>query len=178
VSVNAVAFAVGPNLLVTTADAVQGAGSITVQAADGVPVEAQVIATDADSGLALLQASGSDFVYLDVADSFAGGAVKCVSFPTVAIFDPEPEAIGGTILIPKGQTNWTAKLNRSPRMGGGPLLAGAKVVGVELATRDTEPAQTPVATLDELKKLLGDKLPRGGGRSDAMAATLQLTATR
>jgi hypothetical protein len=98
--------------------------------------------------------------YLSLADAFAGGTIQCVSFPTVNVFDPVAEAISGSAVAPKD--DWAVRLARHPRLGGGPLLVGGKVVGVQLATRDADMAQVPAATLADLKKFLGAKAAPGG----------------
>jgi Tfp pilus assembly protein PilF len=179
----AAAFPVAPDLLVTSAAAVDGATMIRVQGPDGDPFEATVLDTDDASGLALLKTKdGKRFAYLPVADTFAGGPVQCVSFPAVNLFDPVAEAFPGSALnpanLPAGQEKWAIKLSRHPRLGGSPLVVNGKVVGVQLATRDAEPGNVPAATLEDLKKLLGDKAPPHAGNADPRAVTMQLMAVR
>ncbi len=174
VSTYAAAFAVAPDLLVTAAAAVPDGSKIEVQNADGAAFDAELVRTDADSGLALLRVNGQKLNYLSVADSFAGGSVTCVSFPVPNLFQPKAEVIGGSAVAVKSP--WEIRLSRSPRLGGGPLLVGGKVVGVELATRDSEAGTTPAASLDQLRKLVGSDLPPGGGISDGASVTMQLSA--
>jgi hypothetical protein len=177
----AAAFPVAPDLLVTSAAAVDGATIIRLQGPDGDPFEATVLDKDDAAGLALLKTKdGKRFAYLPVADAFAGGPVQCVSFPTVNLFDPIAEAFPGTAPNPAapGQEKWLVKLSRHPRLGGSPLMANGKVVGVQLATRDAEPGTVPAATLEDLKKLLGDKAPPHPGNADPRAVTMQLMAVR
>jgi hypothetical protein len=105
-----------------------------------------------------------------------------VSFPSVNLFDPVAEAIAGTAANPAtpvaGQDKWSVRLTRHPRLGGSPLLVNGKVVGVQLATREADPAALPCATVEDLKKLLGDKAPPAPGGADARAVTMQLMAIR
>src|SRR5688572_2651388 len=129
----AAAFPVAPDLLVTSAAAVDGATLIRLQGPDGIPFEAAVVDKDDASGLALLKTKdGKRFAYLAVADTFAGGPVQCVSFPAVNLFDPVAEAFPGSALnpasLPAGQEKWAVKLSRHPRLGGSPLVVNGKVV--------------------------------------------------
>jgi Trypsin-like peptidase domain len=167
-------FPVAPDLIVTSAAVVDGATGITVQPADGDPMDAKLVATDESSGLALLKIPGRKMAYLPLADSFAGGTFQCVGFPTVSIFDPVAEAITGTAVAPK--EGWTVRLNKHPRLGGGPLVAGGKVVGVQLATREAELTSIPAAPLDAIKKLVGDQAG-ASGNADPAQVTMQVTVT-
>src|SRR5207247_1787859 len=105
VTTYAAAFPVAPDLLVTSASAIEGATQITIQPADGNPFEATVVSTDTRSGLALLRATGRKLSYLGLASSYTSGPFQCVSFPTVNVFDPVPEVISGSGIAPKEQ--WT-----------------------------------------------------------------------
>ncbi len=175
----AAAFAVGPDVLVTSAVAVEGAQTLTVQGTDGNPMNAEVVSTDTGSGLALIRVPGKRLAYLSLADKFAGGGVTSVGFPTVNLFDPVAEAITGGATAPTGSDKWTIKLNKHPRLPGGPLLSSDnKVIGVQLATRDSEIAQVPAATLADLKKLLAGQAASAPGTANPQAATMQLTAVR
>ena len=59
------------------------------------------------------------------------------------------------------------------------MLAGNKVVGVTLITRDLEASQAPAVTLEDLRKFLGsDAPPAGGGGPDPASVMLQLMASR
>jgi hypothetical protein len=167
-------FPVAPDLIVTSAAVVEGATGITVQPADGDPMDAELVTTDESSGLALLKIPGRKMAYLPLADTFAGGTFQCVGFPTVSIFDPVAEAITGSAVAPKD--GWTVRLSKHPRLGGGPLVAGGKVVGVQLATRDAEPTSIPAAPLDAIRKLVGDKAGPSGN-ADPAAVTMQVTVT-
>jgi tetratricopeptide (TPR) repeat protein len=181
----AAAFAVAPDMLVTAASALEDAGEIVVQSGEGVAFKATVLRRDEKSGLALLRVHGEGakvvkLTPLPLADASAAGPVSCVSFPSVNIFDPTPERIDGT--APALKDEWTVRLLRHPRLPGGPLLSNGKVVGVELASRDADPARVPAATLDALRSLLGTDAPNVAravvGGADPVASVLQLTATR
>jgi hypothetical protein len=152
---------------------------MTVQSADGTAWGATVVRKDEASGLALLRLGGNaaKLTPLPVSDAFAAGAVSCVSFPSVNIFDPAPERLEGA--APPAKEGWTVRLARHPRLAGGPLLAAGKVVGVELASRDSEAARVPAATLEQLKQLLGqDARPPARAPADPAASTVQVTAVR
>jgi tetratricopeptide (TPR) repeat protein len=176
----AAAFPVAQDLVVTAASAVREADEITVQLGQGVAWPAKVIRTDETCGLALLRVEGGKFLPLALADAPASGTVSCVSFPTVNIFDPVAEAIDGGAPAPKDGAPWTVRLSRHPRLAGGPLLSGKKVVGVELASRDADPAKVPAATLDELRRLIGQDAPRTPpvAAADPAEVTMQVTAVR
>ena len=171
----AAAFPVGPDLLVTTADSVADATEIEVQVADGSAYPATIVRSDSESGLALVRVSTVKFAYMGLADHFGGGAVTCVSFPGVDLFSPSATTINGSAMTPKD--GWRVHLSETPRLGGGPLLSEGRVVGVELATRDSDITAIPAVTIDELKKFLAsDFVP--GGSADAATSTVQLSATR
>ena len=176
----AAAFPVSQDLVVTAASAVQEADDITVQLGQGVAWPAKVIRTDEACGLALLSVEGGKFLPLALADAPVSGNVSCVSFPTVNIFDPVAEAIDGGAPAPKEGAPWTVRLSRHPRLAGGPLLSGKKVVGVELASRDADPAKVPAATLDDLRRLIGHDAPRTPpvAAADPAEVTMQVTAVR
>jgi len=171
----AAAFPVAPDLLVTTAESVADATEIQVQVADGSAYPATVVRSDADSGLALVRVSNVKLAYMGLADHFAGGTVSCVSFPSVDLFSPSATAINGSATLPKG--GWRVHLSETPRLGGGPLLVDGRVVGVELATRDSDITAIPAVTLDDLKKFLAADLSPGG-TADPITSTVQLSATR
>jgi len=59
------------------------------------------------------------------------------------------------------------------------VTADGKVIAVEMATRDADPAQVPCVTIEQVLKFLGDDAPRGAGSAgDAQSAILHVTATR
>ena len=176
VSSYSAAFAVGPNLLVTSIESVADASDIQIQIADGTAFPATVVRSDPESGLALLRVPAARFTWLNLADQFAGGTLSCVSFPSVDLFQPSAAVIAGSSTMPKEP--WHVRLSESPRLAGGPLLFNGKVVGAELATRDSEISAIPAATLVALKKFLASDLSPGGTAPDGVAATVQLTATR
>lgn len=176
VSSYSAAFAVGPNLLVTSAESVADASDIQIQIADGNAFPAKVVRSDTESGLALLSVPTAKFTWLNLADQFVGGTVSCVSFPSVDLFQPSAALIAGSATSPKEP--WHVRLSEAPRLAGGPLLFNGKVVGVELATRDSEIGAIPAVTLAVLKNFLASDFSPGGTAADGVAATVQLTATR
>jgi hypothetical protein len=178
---NAVAFPVGPDLVVTTADAVSNATSITLQIPSADTMNAEVVSKDDASGLALLRVAGKRMVYLPLADAFTPGPTTCISFPEVNLFDPVAATIPGNIAAVQGTPGkFTVNLSRSPRLGGGPLMVNGKVVGVQLANRDSDQRAIAIATLDDLKKLLAAAGEPGTPTPgfDPKAITMQLTAIK
>jgi len=173
----AAAFPVSPTLLVTSAEAVADATDIVVQSIDGSTYPATVVRSDSQSGLALLRVPTGKFACLNLAEHFAGGSVSCVSFPNVDLFQPTAAVILGTAPAPAGKA-WHIRLPETPRLGGGPLMVGGKVVGVELATRDSDINAIPAVAIEDLRKFLASDLSPGPAAGDAVAATLQVSATR
>jgi tetratricopeptide (TPR) repeat protein len=172
------AFPVSDSLVLTAAAPLAGATEIQLQSADGTPIPATLVRADEQSGLALLRVQGRKLVPMVLGSSFGGGAVQCASFPTVNIFNPSAETISGTAKAPAAG-DWKVTLQRHPRLGGAPLLAGNKVVGVELAGRETDPAQVPAATVQQIKAFLGADLPTATAAGpEPSAAMLQVIATR
>lgn len=178
VTTYAAAFPVAPDLIVTSLDAVEGANQITLQTSDGTPFTATLAASDKQSGLALLEAKGRRFVPLALGDAPAAGAATIISYPSVSVFDPAAESLSGTIATADGK--WTARMTKHPRLAGGPVVAGGKVVAVELATRDAEPSAIPLATIEDIRRLMNGRTipPAPAGNFDPASLTLQLTAVR
>ena len=177
IETNAAAFPVAQDLIVTSADAVADASSITLQVPGGDTIKAQVVSSDETSGLALLRVTGKRLAWLPLGDSFADGAVNCISFPEVNLFDPVPASISGTVSGASGKP--TANLSHNPRLVGAPLLAGGKVVGVLLGSRDADIHAMPMASVQDLHKLLaGSNIPGSAPPLDPKTLTMQLTAVR
>ncbi len=171
------AFPISENLILTAAAPLDGATEIELQTADGTPVKAEIVRADVASGLALLRVSDKKLIPMVFAPTFSGGAIQCAAYPTVNIFNPLAESLPGTAKSPAGE--WRVTLSRHPRLGGSPLLSGNKIVGMELASRETDPAQIPAVTLDAIKKFLGSDLPTTSvGGPEPCAVMLQVMATR
>ena len=177
ISSYAAAFPISESLILTAAAPLAGATEIELQMSDGTPMKAVLVRVDEAAGLALLRVTDKKMIPLVLATAFAGGAVQCAAYPTVNIFNPMAESIPGTARPPAG--DWRITLSRHPRLSGSPLLSGNKVVGLELASRETDPAQVPAATLETIKKFLAADLPTPPvGGPEPCAAMLQLMATR
>ncbi len=155
----AAAFPVGFDLLITSGAAVDHAESIGLEDSQGNTHKAELVRADEKTGLALIRVAGQKFAYLNLASTFAGGEVRCVGFPTVAIFSPTPEIMPGKANKPVAG-NWSAAFSVNPRLAGAPMiLPDGSVVGVVMADRDLPPSQTPAIRLDEVKTFLGDDAP-------------------
>lgn len=171
-----VAFAIGQDTLITSHDLVDGATEIVVQAPSGAQDSATLVRSDAKSGLAILRLKEIKAACLVLAPTFEGGAVQCVGMPTVDLFKADAVVIGGNAAAPK--VPWAVKLDKNPRLPGAPLLANGKVVGVTLATQDTEPGAVPCVTLDNLSAFIGnDTGKRGTPSVEPKQAVFQLVVT-
>lgn len=175
----AATFPIAPGLLVTSADAVNGAREITLSDLAGNTYPATVVRADTEIGLALLKADGAagKLTPARLANSFKSGPVQCVSFAPVSIFDLKSELITGSLRI----TRETASLSlpREPRRTGAPLIAGGEIVGVALNDRGANPADLPVATLEQLRKFLANDadLPAGAAAGHPADVLCELQAT-
>jgi hypothetical protein len=172
----AAAFAVSPEMLITSASAVNGANSIKLQTRDGGAVNAEVVRVDAEHGLALIRAKGLRLTFLDLGTP-AAGKVSCLAFADANVFAPAAEQLPGT--APAPGEKWTIRFTRHPRLAGAPLLQNGKVVGVAIGDRDSEMGAYPAVTADAVKKLLGDDAPATASTlTDPLWAMLQLSATK
>jgi tetratricopeptide (TPR) repeat protein len=170
----AAAFPVSSDLLVTAAGVVEGASQIQLQSADGSSADAEVVRSE--NGLALLRAKGRKFMPLSLGNLFTGGAIQCAALTSVNIFQPAAKLVAGTA-GPAGES-WSIRMQQHPRLGGAPLLVDGKVVGVELAQRDSEASTIPAATLEQIRALLGNDLPNSVGASaDPTGLVVQVIAT-
>jgi hypothetical protein len=173
----AAAFPIAGDLVVTSALTVKDASALQLQMADGQSISAELVRKDDAIGLALLRITGDKKLNpLSLADSFAGGAVTCASFPTVDLFSPAAQSIPGSATAPK--EGWTVSLSIHPRLAGAPVLVAGRVVGVCVAPRDAERAKLPAATLEQLKTFLGTDIGESKIGADPKASLLQLVTTR
>ena len=173
----AAAFPVAPDLLVTAASAVEDATDLEVQTLEGNALKAELVRSDPDSGLALVRVTGQKLDPLPLADTFTGGAVQCAALSKVSIFAPAAEMIAGNLSKSAGE--WAVKLGAHPRLAGAPLLSAGRVVGVELASRESEPDKVPVAPLEKLRSFLAsDAAPPSAKAPDARTVMMQIVAAR
>lgn len=171
-----VGFAISQNTLVVSYDLVNGASDITVQSVQGTSDNAKVVQADKACGLAIIQFKNLKAAPLPIAKDFEGGAIECVALPGVELFKPDAKLYAGT--APKPADNWTVKLSKSPGLAGAPIISNGKVVGVTLATRDTEADAVPTVTLAQLAKLVAtDPGTRVAFTTDPKASIFQITAT-
>jgi hypothetical protein len=154
VTQTAVAFAIAPDLLVTSAAAVKGAAKISIETQDGTRMNAKVVPGKVADGLALVKIEDAHLPSLPLADELTADAVTCMGFPTASMFNSAAQSLPVTTAAVSEP--WTVGFETPPRIAGGPLLQNGKVVGVELCTKDSELATIPAATLKGLKSLVGD----------------------
>ena len=156
----AAAFAVGPDLLLTSARAVEGAKEIQVTDLNGESKKGQVVKSDANVGLALIKVEGGRMAYGQLADSFKGGTVQVVSLAP-SIFQPTTEIVPGSIKV-TGE-DWALSLQRAPKRVGAPVVAMNKVVGVELGDRDGDLTKLSVANVEAIRQFCGAELSKSSG---------------
>jgi len=170
---HAAAFAVAPDLLVTSAAAVKDAQAIEVTSRDGQSSKAEVLRTEGPLALLKVEFKTPPRALLPIAPAAAGGTMQCPAFcsPT-SIFDDEGgEVIEGVTVTPNGE----ARMRKHPRLAGSPLLSGGKVLAVELAERESPPTAIPTASLEKLRALLGNDAPASGAMTrDPLDALYQV----
>src|SRR5262249_49684760 len=128
----AAAFPVADDLVVSSAGGGGGSADLQLQCAGGQSASAQLGRKDDNISRGLLRVTGRKLNALPLADSFAGGRVKCASFPSVDLFSPAATVIDGSATAPK--EGWTVSLSLHPRLAGSPLLSNDnKLVGVCVA---------------------------------------------
>lgn len=170
----ATGFAVGPDLFLTSADAVRGARRITIEFPDAQPIDAELVRAEA-GGLALLRARGRQYYYLNPGGDFAGGNLACPCYPDVSVFGVRLEVIAGRANAAKEK--WIVNLARHPRLPGAPLLDGdGALVGVVLADRDDRYDQCPAVPASKVKAFLGSDLPATACPTPKNAPVVQITA--
>ena len=131
------------------------------------------------AGLALLKVDGAKFPCLRLAnpvESAASGSITCLGFPEVELFNPAPKSM--TVAAKSQDDGWTVRFDKSPRLPGGPLIQANAVVGVELADRDSDPAQIPAATLKSLLSLVQNSAQAEPPATDPSQAVVQVMAER
>lgn len=171
----AAAFAVAPDLAVTSGKAIAGASAIELQTADGASFKGEVVRTDDASGLALVRFTGGSVPCLQIGlTQSPAAAMQCLGFPDIDAFTPTPQimevkasAIAGAVAF-----------HVAPRLAGGPLLQNGSVVGVEMATKHSNPARIAVVSLDVLKAFLKFNAQPGTPAADPASAVMQLVATK
>jgi hypothetical protein len=169
-------FAVGPDLILTSAAAVKGASRVTLEIPGGQPMDATVERTGAE-GLALLRVQGRKMSYLNLATQFAGGTVQCPAFPEVSVFGVTMDTIAGKTLKPT-EEGWKVALNKHPRLPGAPLLDEAgNVVGVEMGDREDQRDRLPALAFGRIKAFLAGDAPAQACATSNAAAIVQITAS-
>ena len=167
------AFAVSPELLVTSASAVKDAQTIEVTSRDGQSVKAEVVRTEGPLALLKVQFKTPPKIVLPIAQAAGGGTMQCPAFcsPSTIFDDEAGEVIDNVTITPNGE----ARMKKHPRLGGSPLLAGGKVVAVELAERESPITAIPTASLEKLKALVGNDGPETGAQArDPLDALYQV----
>ncbi len=172
----AVAFAIAPDIVVTSAKAVENATTITVTLSDGRSMTATALRENRSDGLALLKVDNAALPCLAIARSTGEGGLTCVGYPEVDLFNPVPHDM--SLTASAQSESWKVSFNVSPRLPGGPIIQNNAVVGVELGDRDGEPSSTPAATLQQLAALVADSANPTPLSPDPKKAVVQITAER
>ncbi len=172
-----VAVAVAPDLLLCASTIDADGKSLQVQSTDGTPLRAVVVRTDRAAGLTLLRIDGKKLNYIGLSDPFQGGAITCPALVAETVFQPTAEVVAGTAEAPAER--WTVRLDKHPRLPGAPLLAGGRIVGIELAAPGIDPAAIPAATVTEIRRFLGPDAPSRSPAIDSDGALFiyQVAAT-
>ena len=108
----AAAFPIAPDLAVTSAAAIGDNATLQVQFSDGQSAKASLVRKDETVGLALIKIEGKNkkLIPLVLADSFAGGTIACVTFPTADLFTPTSQKIPGNATPPRNPNLLRAEL--------------------------------------------------------------------
>ncbi|HEX8341296.1 MAG TPA: hypothetical protein VF624_10340 [Tepidisphaeraceae bacterium] len=173
VSRTAVAFAVGPDLLLAPAEAVQNAVVLRLDAADRTDAMIEVVRSDGK--FSLVRVRNGQFRFAAVAGAEASGAVSCVGFPKVSLFEPAKQTIAGRA-APATKDGWFVSLADHPRLAGSPLFdAAGQLCGVITAERDDPATRLPAATAGEVRAFLASDLTAAGagGAADVYQLTVE-----
>jgi tetratricopeptide (TPR) repeat protein len=173
----AAAFPVAPDLAVTSASAVGDDATLQLQFSNGESAKGSLVRKDDATGLALIRIEGRKLVPLMLADGFAGGPISCATFPTADLFTPTGQKIAGNATAPKEGAEWTVSLNLHPRVAGCPILSGNKVVGVCVATRESDRSKLPSVSLAALKQFIGEDVKPASASGDPLGNLLQLVSS-
>lgn len=166
------AFAVGPDLLLTSASATQNATRIVVDSLDLPDATLEVVREDAATGLALVRVKGKPMAHATLATDFAGGEVTCVGFPNVSLFSAASSTIKGKA-DRAGASGWQISLAAHPRLAGAPVLdAAGSVVGMVVATRDDVPTRLPCTSATQIRAFLGADAPAKGNAASPLVVQL------
>jgi len=169
-------FAVGPDLLLTSAAAVKDSTRIAIEIPGAAPMEAKLERTGPE-GLALLRVPGQHFAYVNLATGFNGGNVRCPAFPEVSIFGVTLEVIAGRALKPQAD-GWKVALNKHPRLPGAPLLDDtAALIGIEMGDRDDPRDRLPALPFETIKAFLAADLPARPSPAAGSGVIVQITAS-
>lgn len=172
----AAAFPIAEDLLVTSAAVLEGATDLKLLGPDGFPLAVEVVKKDAASGLALLRAPKQKLPYLEVAEAFEGGGVVCPAFSEQEVFEARAQLLKGQTQVENNRL--MVRLSKHPRLAGSPLMAGGRVVGVQLAAPTSPVHAIPAASARQLQALcdgVAGKVPRQ--LEDACGVMYQVAVT-
>src|SRR5262249_8527634 len=148
----ATAFAVAPRLIVVPSSVLNNnVRRITLQTAGGDNIEADPKPLAQVDDLALLSI-GQDVPFVPLGGDVLAGPVACGGCPVVSLCDAAAEPISGSRAAPTA--SWLVRLDDNPRLSGAPLFQGNQLVGVPLATRQTDPDRTPAVGIAQVHNLL------------------------
>jgi len=152
----ALAFPIDKTKLISSADVIAQVDKVRMIDTQGQPLTAHVVARDEHLVLLELDGGQGGFSgYLNLAESFPGGAVQCPCVPQESVFGPQPVMLAGQAVAPPQQAQWTVSLADHPRLPGSPLLdAQGQLVGVVIAKRDDMRTRLPTISLAQVRQFL------------------------
>jgi tetratricopeptide (TPR) repeat protein len=168
---HALAFAIDKRRLISSAEVIGSATAVRMEDAQGLILSAHVVARQDQLALLELDAAqmpGGQLRYLNLADSFAGGAIQCAAVPQENVFGPQPTLLTGQATAPVQTAPWAVNLADHPRLAGSPLLnAQGELVGVVIAKREDARTRLPAVSIRDIREFLTAQNALPSGRSSA-----------
>lgn len=155
---SAIAIPIGPDLLVTPADAIGDAREVQLESTQGLTLKAKVVRSDSDRKLALLKVEGRRLAYFNLGDQLEDGPVECAVVLKPVVFNLVAEVVGGN--IQRQEDGWRVELEHAPRLGGSPVTKDGRIVGMAIKEANGSGHQPAVVPVHEIRGFLGRDLPR------------------
>lgn len=178
-TIRGAAFAVTPELLITTQRLIANASSITLTDVDGITSEAEVAATDPITGLAMLKVPGGKFHAMPLADACRSGPVGVACFSRAVLFNPELSILRGD-LAGAGGGKFTLRMATHPRSPGCPVIdEKGNVLALVSASREDPMEKLPVIPIDAIRRFCSGRVPPTAvGSPDPQDCVVQVTVLR